>query len=122
MLIYGSFKDDNFINGYIANFDDDGILLKIIKFCDGEISEENQMDENEKNKNKKIMFNFRNIVMLKDYFGEIYEEFGKVLEFKKNYMNDIDILNSEKYIDIMNAMIRYNKIKIYDDIEKFVEN
>ena len=122
MLLYGSFKDDNFINGFIANFDDDGILLKIIKFCDGEITEENKMDENEKNTNKKIMFNFRNIVMLKDYFGEIYEEFGKVLEFKNKYMSDIDILNSEKYIDIMNAMIRYNKIKIYDDIEKYVEN
>ena len=122
MLFYGSFKDGNFTKGYIANFDNNGILLKMIKFYDGKVIEENQIDENEKNDNKKIMFNFRNVIMFKDYFGEVYKEFGKVIEFKNKYMNDIDILNSDKYIDIMDAMAGYNKITIYNDIENYVTN
>ena len=67
------------------------------------------------------MFNFRNVIMSKDYFGDLYKEFGKVVDFRDNNMNNLEILNSEKYIDIMKAAIGYNKITIFNDIERFVE-
>ena len=59
--------------------------------------------------------------MSKDYFGDIYKEFGSVIKFKEKNMNNLDILNSDRYIDIMNAVIKYNKITIFKDIENYVE-
>jgi hypothetical protein len=35
-------------------------------------------------------------------------------------MKNIDILNNDKYLDIMTAAICYNKVTIFNDIEKFV--
>ena len=58
--------------------------------------------------------------MGKDYFGDIYNCFNKVYYFKNNEMNNIDILNSDKYLDIMTTAISYNKVTIFNDIEKFV--
>ena len=58
--------------------------------------------------------------MEKDYFGELYNIFGNAYNFKKNEMNNIDILNNDKYLDIMTAAISYNKVTIFNDIEKFV--
>ena len=67
------------------------------------------------------MFNFRNIIMSKDYFGDIYKEFGEVIKFRDNDMNNLEILNSDRYIDIMKAVVGYNKISIFRDIEKYVD-
>ena len=66
------------------------------------------------------LYVFRNVIMEKDYFGELYNVFGKAYNFKNNEMNNIDILNNDKYLDIMTAAISYNKVSIFNDIEKFV--
>ena len=121
LLLYGSFEKDDFISGYIANFSDDGNIIKICKYNQGEIIQKKDINSLEINVVEKILFNFRNIIMSKDYFGEIYKEFGNVIKFKEKYMNNLDILNSDRYIDIMNAVIKYNKITIFKDIEKYVE-
>ena len=34
-------------------------------------------------------------------------------------MNDIDIMNSDKYLDLMDTAASYNKITIFKDIEKY---
>ena len=60
--------------------------------------------------------------MTKDYFGDLYKEFGQVINFRDRNMNYLEVLNSDKYIDIMNCIIRYNKITIFDVIEKYVVN
>ena len=36
-------------------------------------------------------------------------------------MIDIDILNSEKYLDIMSISFSYLKVGIYRDIEKYLK-
>ena len=121
LLLYGSFENDNFTSGFMATFTNDGNIIKISKYNNGEIVEKNDMNSLEINIVEKIMFNFRNIIMSKDYFGDTYKEFGNVIRFKEKYMNNLDILNSDRYIDIMNAVVKYNKITIFKDIEKYVE-
>ena len=122
LLLYGTFENDNFISGFISTFNDEGNLIKICKYNNGEMVERKDINQIEIDIVEKIMFNFRNVIMFKDYFGDVYKEFGNVVKFKEKHMNNLDILNSDKYIDIMNAVVRYNKITIFKDIEKYVEN
>ena len=122
LLLYGTFENDNFISGFISTFNDEGNLIKICKYNNGEMVERKDINQIEIDIVEKIMFNFRNVIMSKDYFGDVYKEFGNVIKFKQKHMNNLDILNSDKYIDIMNAVVRYNKITIFKDIENYVEN
>ena len=122
LLLYGTFENDNFISGFISTFNDEGNLIKICKYNNGEMVERKDINQIEIDIVEKIMFNFRNVIMSKDYFGDVYKEFGNVVKFKEKHMNNLDILNSDKYIDIMNAVVRYNKITIFKDIENYVEN
>ena len=122
LLLYGTFENDNFISGFISTFNDEGNLIKICKYNNGEMVERKDINQIEIDIVEKIMFNFRNVIMSKDYFGDAYKEFGNVVKFKEKHMNNLDILNSDKYIDIMNVVVRYNKITIFKDIEKYVEN
>lgn len=122
LLLYGIFDNDNFISGHMATFNDEGNLIKLSKYMQGKIINKKNINKNEVDIVEKILFNFRNVIMSKDYFGDLYKEFGKVVDFRDNNMNDLEILNSEKYLDIMKAAIGYNKITIFNDIERFVEN
>ena len=67
-ILYGTFKDDVFIDGFVGKFNDEGNIEKIIKYKNKKIFEEKN-DEN--NEIAKKMFTFRNIIMSKDYFGII---------------------------------------------------
>ena len=121
LLLYGTFDNDIFISGYIAKFTDEGNIIKINKYFNGNIEEKNESNSKEIEIVEKIMFNFRNIIMSKDYFGDIYKEFKEVNKFREKNMNNLEILNSDRYIDIMKAAVGYNKISIFRDIEKYVE-
>ena len=121
LLLYGSFENDIFISGHLANFNDEGNIVNIRKYNRGEIINRNEITQIEIDVVEKILFNFRNVIMSKDYFGDIYKVFGQVINFRDNNMNNLEILNSDKYIDIMNAAVGYNKITIFRDIEKYVE-
>ena len=121
LLLYGTFDNDIFISGYIAKFTDEGNIIKINKYFNGKIEEKNESNSKEIEIVEKIMFNFRNIIMSKDYFGDIYKEFKEVNKFREKNMNNLEILNSDRYIDIMKAAVGYNKISIFRDIEKYVE-
>ena len=59
--------------------------------------------------------------MSEDYFGNIYEVFSRILEFKDNYLFDIDIINTDKYEDFLDICKSYKKITIFNDIEKYVK-
>ena len=122
LLLYGSFENDIFISGHMANFNDEGNIIKISKYNKGKIINEKDINKLEIDIVEKLLFNFRNVIMTKDYFGDLYKEFGQVINFRDRNMNNLEILNSDKYIDIMNAAIGYNKITIFDDIEKYVVN
>ena len=106
----------------MANFNDEGNIIKISKYNNGRIINRLDINQLEIDIVEKILFNFRNVIMTKDYFGDLYKVFGQVINFRDRNMNNLEILNSDKYIDIMNSAIGYNKITIFNDIEKYVEN
>ena len=117
---YGTFKENTFDNGYVCKYDNDGNVKDLCKFKQKKIIDEEDLNKNEVNEICKLLYIFRNVIMGKDYFGDIYNTFGKVYNFKNKEMKNIDILNNDKYLDIMTAAISYNKITIFNDIEKYV--
>lgn len=120
-LCFGEYLDDHFIKGYVSHFDEDGNIKDFLKYEDGQINSKEKLDEEEYKKNSKIMLDFRNVIMGKDYFGDIYNEFAKVINFEETKMKSIDIFNSDQYLNIMSVATGYNKVTIYKDIEKNVE-
>ena len=120
-LCFGEYLDDHFIEGYVAHFDEEGNVKDFLKYANGQVTSKEKLPKEEVEKNSKIMFDFRNVIMGKDYFGDVYKEFGKVKEFEQTKMNNLDIFNSDQYINIMSAATGYNKVTIYNDIEKHVE-
>ena len=63
----------------------------------------------------------RNVLMSKDYFGIIYEEIGKIIKFRNENMNNIDILLTDKYSKVMSCFSTFNNASLCKDIEKNVE-
>jgi len=118
-IFFGTFKNDNFVEGYAGKFNNEGELDNIIKFQNKKIIEKEQLYELEEFKNvtKKIVL-FRNIIMMKDYFGILNNVFKDAIQFKNENMNDINLLNSDKYIDLMEIEASYNQVSIFRDIEK----
>lgn len=120
-LCFGTYKNDKFVKGYVANFDDDGNVKDILFYDNGKITEKEKIDGNEVKKNEEILKTFRNVVLGKDYFGELYEIFGKTLEFAQQKMVNVDIFNSEQYLNILSTSSSHNKISVFNDIEKLVK-
>lgn len=118
ILMYGTFKANEFVDGYFANFDDDGNMKEIFRFKKNKIELFDKNQENEKI--KEIMKAFRNCIMAKDYFGIIYKVFSSVAKTKDTYLFDIDIVNTYKNEEYMNMCVAYKKITIFHDIEKYV--
>ena len=59
--------------------------------------------------------------MSKDYFGILYEEIGKIIKFRDEKMNNLDIIVSDKYVQVMSCFSTFNKVSICADIENNVE-
>ena len=66
------------------------------------------------------MLTFRNVIMSKDYFGFLFNIFKCAIDFKNQNMSDINIFNSDKYLDLMEIAASYNRISIFKDIEKYL--
>ena len=120
-LLFGEFAVNKFEGGFCALFNDDGEIVEISKLEKGKVYKESEINENEVKSKKEIMTNFRNISLGKDYFEQLIYCFQVVLNFRDKYMIDIDILNSEKYLDIMSISFSYLKVGIYRDIEKYLK-
>ena len=109
-LIFGQFEKDKFIKGYVTLFNDEGIIQ--------EFKEYNNDIDYKLVDVKNIMSNFRNIIMSKDYFGIIFNVFKRAIEFKDNYLNNIDTINTFKNDEFLDICISYKKVSIFNDIEK----
>ena len=108
-LMYGQFEKNKFIKGYVALFNDEGIIKEIHKY-------NMDMDDNYTNV-KKLMSDFRNIIMSKDYFGIIFNVFKNAIEFKDNHLNDINAINTYKYEEFLEICKSHKKVTIFNDIE-----
>ena len=60
--------------------------------------------------------------MSKDYFGILYNVFKDAIEFKNKNMNNVEIFNSELYIDLMDFAASYNQVSIFKDISKHLKD
>ena len=120
-IFFGTYKNDVFTEGYIGKYNDNGEVDNIVKYKNTKMTELENLKkvENVKNIARKLE-TFRNVIMSKDYFGILYNVFKDVIDFKNKNMNDIDIFNSDKYIDLMEIAASYNQVSIYKEIEKYL--
>ena len=118
-VLYGTFKDDVFIEGFVGKFNDEGELKNLVEYKNKKIVE-NSGENINKEIGKKLL-TFRNVIMSKDYFGILYNIFKEAINFKNENMNDVEIFNSELYLDLMDIMASYNQVSIFKDIEKHLK-
>ena len=121
-ILYGTFKDDKFIEGFVGKFDDNGDLKNLIKYKNKSIIEKDKFEpsDDEKEVAKKIL-TFRNIIMSQDYFGILYNKFKDVIDFKNANMNNVELFNSDLYLDLLDIAALYNQVSIFKDIEKYLK-
>jgi hypothetical protein len=120
-IFYGTFKNDIFTEGYVGKFDQNGEIKDIVKYQNKTIIEKDKLSkfDNIKNISKKLL-TFRNVIMSKDYFGILYKVFKDIIDFKNNIADDINIFNSDKYLDLMDTAASYNQVSIFKEIEKYL--
>ena len=121
-ILYGTFKDDKFIEGFVGKFDDNGDLKNLIKYKNKSIIEKDKFEpsDDEKEVAKKIL-TFRNIIMSQDYFGILYNIFKDAIDFKNANMNNVELFNSDLYLDLLDIAASYNQVSIFKDIEKYLK-
>ena len=121
-ILYGTFKDDKFIEGFVGKFDDNGDLKNLIKYKNKSIIEKDQFEpsDDEKEVAKKIL-TFRNIIMSQDYFGILYNIFKDAIDFKNANMNNVELFNSYLYLDLLDIAASYNQASIFKNIEKHLK-
>ena len=118
-VVYGTFKDDIFIEGFVGKFNEEGDLKNMVEYKKKKIIEKNN-DNINKEIAKKLM-TFRNVILSQDYFGILYNIFKDAIDFKNENMKDVDIFNSDLYIDLMDVASSYNHCSIFKDIEKYLK-
>ncbi len=129
-LIKGKIENDIFIEGYIGIFDSNSGKLIDFMFCifdeNGNINSlkmEKEIDKEISDNIKSEMITFRNVILSKDYFSNIYHKYNEIKDFIKKNMNSLEVLDDpDKYPKIVSLCTGYNKINIYNDIEKNVYN
>ena len=120
-LIYGNAAKDKFVEGYTSIFDEEGNISNVAYAAfDGKGKIKKYKKREEIEDNSKIfdkMFDFRNKIMEKDYFGQIFEIFKDTMKAVNNEVN-LESLNSKvTFSELINITYNFNKIKIKDEIE-----
>ena len=59
--------------------------------------------------------------MSQDYFGILYNKFKDVIDFKNANMNNVELFNSDLYLDLLDIAALYNQVSIFKDIEKYLK-
>ena len=131
-LIHGEISKDIFRNGYIFIFNSESGSVKEMAYCNfdknGNLIDSKYKDDllkEDKEKEGKIICNFRNVILNGDYFRYIYDKFKEIYNFINDEINSIDTFeNREKLEKIINLCNDYNSNNIYNDIENniFTEN
>lgn len=63
----------------------------------------------------------RNVLLSKDYFGILYEVFGEIIKFRNEKMNDMEIILSDKYVQVMKSLSTFNNVTLCKDIEQYLD-
>ena len=121
-LMYGKVEKNKFINAYLSVFDDEGHIKNgiYVNFDEnGKITDYKQKEElPDKASVFDEMFDFRNIIMGEDYFGQVFNIFKDTMNFIASDVNLESFDSQEKFPKIINVSFNFNKITIKDDIDK----
>lgn len=122
-ICYGTYKNGKFMEGFVGKFNENGTLKKLIKYKRSQNKRSAKIKgiSSKKEKTSKTLEMIRNVLMSKDYFGILYEEIGKIIKFRNQKMNNIDMILSDKYIQVMGSFSTFNKVSLCKDIQKNVE-
>ena len=127
-LFHGKIENDYFIEGYVSLFDSNtGLMTNMVKAtfdkkCNitGFIMDKDMKPE-EKESEEKINNLFRNVILSKDYFGDVYYKYKKITDFMKESMNYLAVFDDkDKFPMMMKLCTAYNNTNIYNDIEEYV--
>ena len=120
-LLYGKVQKNKFVNSYLSVFDEDGNIKNgiYVNFDkNGKILDYKQKEEmTDKSQIYDEMFDFRNKILDKDYFGEIFDTFKSTLEFVENEVTLDSFDSKDKFPKLINISFNFNKISIKEDIE-----
>jgi hypothetical protein len=120
-LLFGKIEKNKFVNSFLSVFDEDGNIKNGIYANfnkNGKILDYKQREEMpDKSEVFDEMFDFRNKILDKDYFGEIFETFKSTLEFVEKELNIDSFDSKEKFPKLINISFNFNKISIKEDIE-----
>jgi hypothetical protein len=121
-LMYGTVEKNKFKNAYLTIFDNEGNIKNgiFVNYDEkGKISDYKQKEEiPDQSEIFDKMFKFRNIILDKDYFGEVFETFKTSMEFIDANVNLESFDSQEKFPKLINNSFNFNKISIKEDIEK----
>ena len=121
-LMYGKVEKNKFINSYMSVFDNEGNIKNgiFVNFDDkGKISDYKQKEEMpDKSGIFDQMFDFRNIILDKDYFGEVFNTFKDTMKFIASDVNFESFDSQDKFSKLINVSFNFNKISIKEDIDK----
>ena len=116
-LCYGTFENDIFIEGYVGNFVKKGNLNALIIYKkDGENTKGEKIKLKKEPEIENSLIKIREIILNKNYLNMIYEEFAKIIKFRDEKMNNIEIIMTEEYGTIIKSF-QFNKITLCEDIE-----
>jgi hypothetical protein len=121
-LMYGKVEQNKFVNAYLSVFDDDGNIKNGIFVNFDENRKIKDYKQKEELPDKSVifdkMFDFRNIILDKDYFGEVFNTFKTTMAYIDSDVNLESLDSPDKFPKLINASFNFNKITIKEDIEK----
>ena len=122
-LMYGKVEKNKFVNAYLSIFDEEGNIKNgiFVNFDEnGKIKDDYKQKEELPDKSTIFdkMFDFRNIILDKDYFGEVFNTFRDTMAFIDSDVNLYSLDNQDKFPKLINASFNFNKMTIKEDIEK----
>ena len=125
-IFHGNVKQDILVSGYLGSFDEDGDKIINIMYCkfneDGsvnEVIEQKKLNEEDIEKEKKNITNFKTVISDGDCFGKIYSKFTNI-KTKIDRIDDlVGVLEREENIEeIQKILNKYSKKNIYFYIEE----
>ena len=124
-LMFGKVQKDKFIDAYLSIFDEEGNIKNGIFVNYNEKGKITDYKQKEEIPDKSVvfdkMFDFRNIILEKDYFGEIFETFKTTMAFIASEVNLESFDSQDKFPKLINVSFNFNKISIKEDIEKVLD-
>lgn len=107
-LMYGKVEQNKFVNAYLSVFDDDGNIKNGIFVNFDENRKIKDYKQKEELPDKSVifdkMFDFRNIILDKDYFGEVFNTFKTTMSFIDTDVNLESLDSPDKFPKLINAL------------------